>query len=161
MTRGDDRRAAIVEAMADHLLAQGLAGASLRPLAKAAGLSDRMLLYYFEDKAAAMAAALDCVAARLTVALDARRSPKRLPRAELERALIATLSDDALWPAMRLWLDIVAAAARGDPAFRMIGEAIGRGFLTWVATQLDPPESALDVLAAIEGRIVLKAVGLR
>jgi len=40
-----DRRQAALERMADHLLREGMTGASLRPLAAAAGTSDRMLLY--------------------------------------------------------------------------------------------------------------------
>ena len=35
-----------------HVLAHGLGGASLRPLAKAAGTSDRMLIYHFGTKEA-------------------------------------------------------------------------------------------------------------
>ena len=164
MTRSEARRAALVEAlveaMADHLLAEGLTGASLRPLAKAAGLSDRMLLYYFDDKAAAMHAALGCVVARFTAALDAHRAPRLLPRAELERGLVDVLRDPAVWPAMQLWLEIVAAAARGDAVYGALGKTIAHGFLDWVAGQLDAPADAVDVLAVVEGRLVLRAVGL-
>ena len=45
-----DRRGELLDRMAAHLLAHGLEGANLRPLARAAGTSDRMLLYYFADK---------------------------------------------------------------------------------------------------------------
>ena len=46
----NDRREAAIERMADHVLSEGLAAGTLRPLAAAAGTSDRMLLYYFADK---------------------------------------------------------------------------------------------------------------
>ena len=36
--------------LAAHVIEHGLGGASLRPLAKAAGTSDRMLIYHFGDK---------------------------------------------------------------------------------------------------------------
>ena len=41
--------------LAGHVLAHGLGEASLRPLAKAAGTSDRMLLYHFGTKEALIA----------------------------------------------------------------------------------------------------------
>ena len=46
----DTKRADIIERLTAYVLAQGLSASSLRPLAKAAGTSDRMLLYHFADK---------------------------------------------------------------------------------------------------------------
>ena len=46
----NERREAAIERMADYVLSEGLGAATLRPLAAAAGTSDRMLLYYFADK---------------------------------------------------------------------------------------------------------------
>ena len=43
MARIEDRRALLLGKLADHVLAHGLSASSLRPLAKAAGTSDRML----------------------------------------------------------------------------------------------------------------------
>ena len=60
------RRAQWLDAMADHLLAHGLAGSPLRALAAAAGTSDRMLLYYFSDRDDLLAALLRHVAQRMT-----------------------------------------------------------------------------------------------
>ena len=67
MTKPDTRRAAILERIADHILANGLSASSLRPLAKAAGTSDRMLLYYFADKAEIITAALGVVMQPLSI----------------------------------------------------------------------------------------------
>jgi AcrR family transcriptional regulator len=44
------RREAVLAKAADYVLERGLAGLSLRPLAKALGTSPRMLLYDFETK---------------------------------------------------------------------------------------------------------------
>ncbi|MEM7525681.1 MAG: TetR family transcriptional regulator, partial [Pseudomonadota bacterium] len=60
-----DKREALLDALADAVLANGLDAASLRPLAKAVGTSDRMLLYYFADKTALLTATFDRVLARL------------------------------------------------------------------------------------------------
>jgi AcrR family transcriptional regulator len=44
------RRSELLSAVADYVLAEGLADLSLRPLAAAIGTSPRMLLYHFESK---------------------------------------------------------------------------------------------------------------
>ena len=70
MSIREDRREAAIERMADHLLAEGLGAATLRPLAAAAGTSDRMLLYYFTDKDERHRHLLARIAARMIVQLD-------------------------------------------------------------------------------------------
>src|SRR5580692_2489526 len=66
----NDRREAAIERMADHVLSEGLGAATLRPLAAAAGTSDRMLLYYFADKDELLTATLDRIAKRMIEQLD-------------------------------------------------------------------------------------------
>ena len=75
---------ALIEKLADHMLAHGLIGSSLRPLAKAAGTSDRMLLYYFRDKEELLAATSQLIAARMTMMLAARQAPD-LPIREISQ----------------------------------------------------------------------------
>ena len=73
---------------------------------------------------------------------------------------------DAMWPYMRLWLEIASLAARGDAFYRSVGEQIARGFLAWGASQLDSAnetERAADaatLLIMTEGMVLLKSVGL-
>lgn len=164
--KSDERRSAILDQLADYVLAEGLAAASLRPLAGAAGLSDRMLLYYFKDKQEVIAAVLERIAARLTSLLNAAVHPEPLPFEELRRRLPRLVLADALWPYLRLWLEIAALAARNDPVFRAVGEQIARGFLLWAEGQLDsatPAERRTDavrLMIQIEGMALLKSVGL-
>lgn len=166
MSRADHRRADLLDRMADHVLAHGLGAASLRPLAEAAGTSDRMLLYYFRDKAELLAAVLDRLAARLGAELEARAAGRPVPPAALRAALAAAALDDALRPFLRLWLEIAAAAGRGDPVCAAAGQRIARGFLAWTDAQLDLPDpaeraaEAARLLAAIEGLALLDALGL-
>jgi len=87
MSKAEDRRAELVERMADHVLAHGLTSASLRPLARAAGTSDRMLLYYFKDKAEIMRAVAEHVAARFLGMIDQRVPGKPQSLISLRRQL--------------------------------------------------------------------------
>ena len=163
---GTQRRDALLSRLADHVLAQGLATATLRPLARAAGTSDRMLLYYFADKDAVIAAVVGEIAARMARVLDRRRASQPLPLDELRAPLSQVVFADDLWPYMRLWLEIASRAAHGDALFMRIGEAIGRGFLEWGATQLEAANDetrardAAQLMVAIEGMLVLRAIGM-
>jgi AcrR family transcriptional regulator len=166
VAKAEDRRITLLDRLADHILAHGLSASSLRPLAKAAGTSDRMLLYYFPDKDALVAAVLEVVAARMVALLDARRAPGPLPYTALRTQLLAIVFADDLWPYMRLWLEIASRAALGDPVLRAVGEQLGRGFLSWGAAQLDSADDATheveaaQLLIAIEGNLLLRSVGL-
>ncbi len=165
MTRNDDKRAAILERLADHMLARGLSASSLRPLAKAARTSDRMLLYYFVDKDELVGATLEVVAARLTMLLAARTGPP-LPYDQLLPHLAEMLLDDALWPYMRLWLELASMAASGGPLAKRVGGQLGRAFLAWDMALLDCPDDAsrmaqaAKLLVTIEGLVLLKSIGL-
>jgi AcrR family transcriptional regulator len=166
MVKSDDRRAVLLDRMADHLLAHGISESSLRPLAKAARTSDRMLLYYFSDKAEMITATLEHIALRLGMLLAQHGASAPLPIDQLTPKLFDLLCAESLWPYMRLWLEIAALAAKNDPVCRAVGERIARGFLDWGAAQLDSPtleareRDAAKLLVMIEGMILLKSVGL-
>lgn len=166
MVVSDARRAEIIERLADHVVTHGLSASSLRPLAKAVGTSDRMLLYYFADKAEMLTAALGQIAFRMTMLMEARKAPKPLPAEHLQPILLEAILDDEMWPYMRVWLEIASLSAKGDPFYRAVGEQLGRGFLEWGAMQIDAPtqaqrqKDAARLLVMAEGLVVLKSIGL-
>jgi len=162
----DTRRADIIRRLTAYVLAQGLSASSLRPLAKAAGTSDRMLLYYFKDKAEIITAVLEQISAQLVEMISTHTAAGPLPVDALRRKLAGIVFEDALWPYMRIWLDVAARAAMGDPFYRAVGEQIGRGFLEWGKAQLQSDSEAqrdIDaarLLVSIEGMLFLKSIGL-
>jgi AcrR family transcriptional regulator len=166
MSKGDERRIAIIDRLADHILAHGLVASSLRPLAKAAGTSDRMLLYYFADKAEIISATIARIAERMTVALAERTAPQPLPLNDLIAHLSAIVLQAEFWPYMCVWVELASRAAREDPLYVHIAAQIGEGFLGWGAMQLDAPDEetrardAARLLVVIEGMVLVKAIGL-
>ena len=166
MTIRDDRREAAIERMADHLLSEGLGSATLRPLAAAAGTSDRMLLYYFADKDDLLTATLDRIAKRMITQLDGAIpvEPHR-PFPVLLEQVWAAMASESLRPFMPLWLDLAAGAARGLQPHRHVAGQIADGFLAWVTIRLEPEgdrEPSLLAplfLASIEGMYLLEAIG--
>jgi AcrR family transcriptional regulator len=166
VTKFDAKRDEIADRLADFVLAEGLPGASLRPLAAAAGMSDRMLLYYFKDKDEIIAKTLGRVVQRLAERLMALSQEAARPADALESELCALITGSDLWPFMCVWLETASLAARGDPLFRSIGGQIARGFKTWIAGMLavegdaERDEVALRILRTIEGTIVLHGIGL-
>ncbi|MEM7768266.1 MAG: TetR/AcrR family transcriptional regulator [Pseudomonadota bacterium] len=152
MVSKDIQRARALEKIAAHVLANGLAKTSLRQLAAAAGISDRMLLYYFKDKADVMASALVLLLSELQGTLNAALpdTGKQAP-SELFSAALELVRGETMRPYMALWLEIAAQSARGDGLARMLGNQIVTGFQAWFAARLDiaDPERRDEVAAAL------------
>lgn len=168
MSIRNERRKAAIDRMADYLLRDGMGAASLRPLAAAAGTSDRMLLYYFSDREELLTVTLEHIAERLTDLLNqAIPADLRFPPPELLIAIWAVVGSVKLRPYMRLWLELAAAASRDQQPYRAISAAIMHGFVGWVAGRLEvvqeaerSPTTSL-LLATIEGALFLDAIGRR
>ena len=100
--------------LAQHVLAQGLGQASLRPLAKAAGTSDRMLLYHFGTKEALITELLAYLAHTYAATLDAALAGDRpTTRGQVVARILKHALHPATQPFTALWWEIVAGAARG------------------------------------------------
>ena len=65
------RREQLLDAVTDHVLAEGLIGLTLRPVAAALGTSDRMLIYHFGSRDALVSAVVDRASARAVERVDA------------------------------------------------------------------------------------------
>lgn len=159
----EEQRARVVEALADHLLATGLSQSSLRQLAAAAGVSDRMLLYYFGDKADVLEQTMARLAATMTERLGAAipEGAALSPSMLMARAGRFVLEADFV-PYMRLWLDVVAAAGRREAPFPAIARQVTHGFLDWIGQRLDAPPGperegcAAMILALVDGLILVE-----
>lgn len=124
--RDTARRDELLAAAADYVLAHGLAGLSVRPLAAALGLSHRTLLYHFASKDKLILDILDVVRARDGVRIadylsrvDARTA------AELFRSAWAYFSAPERAPYTRFFHEVFALGLHAEP------------YRTWVAGVLD------------------------
>lgn len=164
MPRSDLKREDMLDRLAAHVLAYGLNGSSLRALAKGAGVSDRMLLYYFKDKSDILTATLTHISDQLVRILDASGQGVSVPADQLVQRVGTAMMTDQLWPYGRLWVELSALAALGDALCISVGQRITDRLLEWGTAQLDLPEAqrvdvALQVLARVQGALMLKAVG--
>lgn len=151
--------------LAAHVLANGLGQASLRPLAKAAGTSDRMLLYHFGTKEALIADLLGWLARAYAGALDAALAGERATtRGQALARILKHARSDAMQPFMQLWWEIVAGAARHVPGYQAAAQAMMEELLGWLEGQMpaddpDPAGGARYLLTLIEGTLMLAAIG--
>ena len=158
-------RETLLPALAAHVLEQGLGGASLRPLAKAAGTSDRMLIYHFGNKETLISELLGYIAGLYSGALDAALGSERpKTRQECVARILAEGSKPEMQAFLVLWWDIVAGAARGFPGYREAAQAMMTKQLTWLEGQMpegdpDPAGGARMLMTMIEGTLMLSAVG--
>ena len=164
MEKTEMRRRVILEKIADHLLEQGMKGSSIRPLAAAAGISDRMLLHYFENKEEVMTAALHLVAERMVILLNSARSVP-MPYHLLIPHLAAMRTDPNVRPYLRLWLELAALSASGEEVYRQVSRQLGDYFYEWLAGELlvenEAERASLAALAfvTVEGFVFLDAIG--
>ncbi|MFC0587961.1 TetR/AcrR family transcriptional regulator [Novosphingobium aquiterrae] len=154
----------MVQAMVGHVLQHGVADASLRPLARAAGTSDRMLIYHFGSKQALIAEILTALGKLYGETLDAQITARAATRQACLDQLAALSRSAQMRPAMRVWMQILAAAAAGEAAYRSVGDTIIGQLLDWIAAHLpvgdpDPAGAAQTILVMIEGAIVLDLAG--
>ena len=160
MTTAKFIRSEAIAAMCRHVLIHGLQTASLRPLAAAAGTSDRMLIYHFISKDALLAEIMRNIAADMAMGLtEALASNDPMPSAVLLRRVWALCQTAAQRPVLRIWLELAAVASREGGAKQQIANAIAEGFLQWTRTHLATPEDAELVLTVFEGMLVLQEAG--
>jgi len=158
-------RDTLLPKLADYVLEYGLNDASLRPLAKAAGTSDRMLIYHFGSKDRLIADLLEYIAALYSASLDVAMGQDRAEtRQEVISRVLTQTRGEQMRPFMVLWWEIVAGAARGNANYAAAAEAMMKRLLGWLEEQMpvddpNPTGGARYLLTLIEGTLMLSAVG--
>lgn len=156
---------AMLQAMVGHVLQHGVADASLRPLARAAGTSDRMLIYHFGSKEQLIGAILVELATMVGVMLETQfaAKPAKTRQACLDVVARITRSPE-MRPVIRIWMQVLAASAAGETAYLETGRKIVERLIAWVEGHLPegdpaPVQTARTMMVLIEGAVVLDLAG--
>lgn len=109
-----DRRAELLDGATAWVVEHGLSTLSLRPVAKALGTSDRMLIYWFGSRDGLLAAIAEHAGAGLSLALPVV-DPDRPPPSTREwlDQCWALFADPAVRPALALLFELDSLGARG------------------------------------------------
>lgn len=155
-----DKRAHIIQSVAVHLVREGFRNSGIRALAASAGLSDRMLMYYFETKDSLIASALRLLADNMAQGLEALLPPLPIAPEQIVQALIESARHPAQTAVLQLWFEIVGLAVRGQEPYCSTVNDILAAWERWVEMRLDPAERhrARSVLAEVEGSLMLALV---
>lgn len=165
MSKPQLSRETLLPLLAAHVLQHGLGGASLRPLAKAAGTSDRMLIYHFGNKETLIRDLLEYIAGVYSTALDmALGGDRPATRQQCFARILEQGRQPGMQPFMVLWWEIVAGAARGLPGYKAAAEEMMTRQLGWLEAQMpdddpDPPGGARYLLTLLEGTLMLATIG--
>ncbi len=157
----------LLVAMAAHVRANGLAGASLRPLARAAGTSDRMLIYHFGSKDGLISDLLDYLADELTSGLNAALPEDQAEtEAECVQKLVELLRTPTFRPYVNVWFDILSATAQEDGRHKATAERILTGMINLIKARLpdgleNPAQTAQEILTLVQGVLVMDVAGLQ
>jgi len=117
-----ERRQALAEAATDYVLEHGLLDLSLRPLAKALGTSDRMLLYHFRDKPDLVATVLRVSNDRSVSAIRGMTPSAGAHAAVLDLWTVVSAAEQAR--CQRLYVEAAALGVLGaEPYASIVAEA--------------------------------------
>ncbi len=158
MTRRVSQREDCIQKLSAYVLDTGLEATSLRQLASAADVSDRMLLYYFKNKSEIMSEVLLRAASDMTNELnEALPLGQRMAPAALLEIGAGLVNEEKMQPYMRLSVEIAAYAGRGKEPYASAAKAIIEGFLNWISQRLDTADDekrqaqSAMILAIIDG----------
>lgn len=156
-----DKKIVFTERVANHLLTHGLADCGIRALAKSAGTSDRMLIYYFGNKDELIKAAMNLVVQGLAGQLDTLVGTERKSRKRLLEELTAACSAAEFFPMIQVWFEAVGLAARDIGPYKDISNDIAGVFIDWLEQhqKAGDREQAADLFAHLEGRMLLHVIG--
>jgi AcrR family transcriptional regulator len=152
------KREEIVLAVARHLVREGFANSGIRALAESAGISDRMLMYYFETKEELIASALMVMAQNMSAGLDALLPRRPVAATTIVDVMVQSAAHHDQKAVLRLWFEIIGLAIRGQEPYRSTVNRIIVQWEQWISDRLraGQKDQAATVLAQIEGLLMLK-----
>lgn len=154
----EERRQQIIGAVAAHLIQEGFSNSGLRALAKSVGISDRMVMYYFDTKDALIAEAITAIGDNLADAMEQSLPPGTSSTGQVLTALLGTEQTAEVQAILRLWFEIVGLAIRGDEPYRSTAALLLTRTEERIKQRLrtDQKHRAREVLARLEGELMIQ-----
>jgi AcrR family transcriptional regulator len=109
--------------------AEGIAGRSLREIARGADTSHRMLLYHFGSREGLLAAIVAAIEAQQRAVMAAMAEHAKTPR-ELMLGLWEQVSREELRPFVKLFFEVFGLVAQGAPGTEGLRETLTQPWLT-------------------------------
>ena len=157
LQKTEKRRQEIVEAAASHLIKYGFQSSGIRAIAKSAGVSDRMIMYYFETKDDLVSAALEMIGEGLAAGMESAVPKGNATPNQILEALSKTMQSDEVQAIMRLWFEIIGLAMRGQEPYRKTAALLLTRSEEQIRGKLrsDQKHRAREVLDTLEGRVMV------
>jgi len=152
------KRQEIIASVADHLLREGFRNSGLRALAKSVGISDRMIMYYFETKEELITEAMLLLADGLASGLELALPERQASGTQIVTALVDMALREDSKPMLTLWFEIVGLAVRGDEPYKSTARLFLSRWEEWIEGKLGPKHRhrAPSLLAQVEGEVMIR-----
>jgi len=145
MKKSDIMKIEWLKAMANYVLENGLNSATLRPLAKAADTSGRMLIYHFGTKEQLIAELLQYIDKRMEMEITKLLPKERShTREECVKSILAVLRTVEKSGFFRIWYEIVARASLGDTLYINIAKSFSDTVVNWLIANVPETEKTLQ-----------------
>jgi len=157
LQKTEKRRQEIVAAAAAHLIEHGFQSSGLRAIAKSSGVSDRMIMYYFDTKDDLVSAALEMIGEGLAAGMESAVPEGNVTPNQILEALSQTMQSDEVQAIMRLWFEIIGLSMRGQEPYRKTATLLLTRSEEQIRGKLrsDQKHRAREVLDTLEGRVMV------
>ena len=161
------RRDELLDGAVAWVVEHGLAGLSLRPLARSLGTSDRMLLYYFGTKDELVAAVVDRAADGLAGALELLLPDLSTSPAVFVEGMWALLTDPATEGVVDLFLELFVLTRRQGEPYRSAATRVVRrwsdlatpAMVSMGVSRRRAPGVVAAAFAQLDGGLLLRSAG--
>jgi AcrR family transcriptional regulator len=134
-TPDEKRREDLLDAIVDYVLKHGVAGLSLRPLARAVDSSPRVLLYYFNSKEDLVTEVLERAGSRQRRLFEQIRA-RSLACNDACREIWSVMSTPAAEPIFRLFFEVYGQALLDRKRFARFLRLVVEPWLDFIAAPL-------------------------
>ena len=158
LKKTDERRREIVDNVARHLVKEGFRNSGLRALAKSIGISDRMVMYYFETKEDLISAAISSIGESLAEGMEQSLPSGVSTAPQVLDALLGQEQTAEVEAILQLWFEIVGLAIRGDEPYKTTASLLLSSSEERIKRKLRSGQKhrAREVLASLEGELMIR-----